>query len=162
LQNPYHLYSNPDNYTVTLRVTGPGGEDTVIKTDYIKIPFRVAPSPLDFGRVYIGSSKTLPLEITNHTLTAVNVIGLSTPLVYGQMVYRLVAPPSLPYTMQPNGGNKLTVQIEFKPPDISNWSGTLEVSTASSTTPEFEVILIGFGDPARALLPWLAPLLGEE
>jgi PKD repeat protein len=161
VQNPYHFYSNPGEYTVTLRVTGPGGEDTMIKTDYIKIPFSVAPSPLDFGRVYIGSSKTLPLGITNHTSAAINVTGLSTPLVYGQKVYRVVAPPSLPYTLQPNGGNKLTVQIEFKPPDISIWGGTLEVSTDSATTPKFEVTFMGYGERRKAL-PWLAPLLGEE
>jgi hypothetical protein len=42
----------------------------------------------------------------------------------------------------------LTVQIEFEPPDISIWNGTIEVATDSSTTPEFEVRLTGYGaDP---------------
>lgn len=163
VQNPYHVYSNPGNYTVKLTVTGPGGSDEAITNNYIKIPFKVAPSPLDFGVVRIGSSKTLPLEITNHTSATVNVTGLSAPPVYGQNAYQIVTPPSLPYHLQPNAGNKLTLQIRFQPPDISIWSGTLEVSTDSSTTPEFEVRLMGSGDRAGArALPWLAPLLLEE
>jgi PKD repeat protein len=163
VQNPYHVYAEPGNYSVTLTVTGPGSPptDTETKINFVKIPFSVAPGPLDFGSVRIGSSKTLSVEITNHTSEAVYVTGLVTPLVYGQEAYRIVAPPALPYLLQPNGGNELTVQIEFKPPDISFWNGTLDVSTDSSTTPEFEVRLMGFGERTRAL-PWMAPLLLDE
>jgi len=35
LQNPTWIYNNPGYYTVKLSVTGPGGEDEAIKTDYI-------------------------------------------------------------------------------------------------------------------------------
>ena len=165
-QNPYHVYAEPGDYTVTLTVTGPGipSTDTETKSAYIKIPFKVAPSSLDFGSVRIGSSKTLSLEITNHTSATVNVTGLSIPPVYGQNAYQIVTPPSFPYPLHPNAGNKLTLQIRFQPPDISIWSGTLEVSTDSPTTPEFEVRLMGYGEATRAsALPWLAPLLlGDE
>ncbi len=37
-QNPSHEYQTPGNFTVSLEVTGPGGTDTEIKTDYILIP----------------------------------------------------------------------------------------------------------------------------
>jgi len=34
-QNPVHTYAEPDTYTVSLTVSGPGGSDTETKTDYI-------------------------------------------------------------------------------------------------------------------------------
>ncbi|MBT3453393.1 MAG: PKD domain-containing protein, partial [Lentimicrobiaceae bacterium] len=37
-KNPIHEYLEPGNYTVSLEVTGPGGNDTEVKTDYILIP----------------------------------------------------------------------------------------------------------------------------
>ncbi len=37
MQNPQYSYSNPGLYTVSLTVTGPGGSDTMTKTDYITV-----------------------------------------------------------------------------------------------------------------------------
>jgi len=37
LQNPIHTYDTPSTYTATLTVTGPGGNDTETKTDYITV-----------------------------------------------------------------------------------------------------------------------------
>ena len=36
-QNPVHVYENEGDYTVSLAVTGPGGSDTEIKTNYIHV-----------------------------------------------------------------------------------------------------------------------------
>jgi PKD repeat protein len=36
-QNPTHIYSKPGIYTVSLTVTGPGGTDTEIKSNYVKV-----------------------------------------------------------------------------------------------------------------------------
>jgi PKD repeat protein len=36
-QNPSHRYTMVDTYTVSLTVTGPGGSETQIKTDYITV-----------------------------------------------------------------------------------------------------------------------------
>jgi PKD repeat protein len=35
LQNPKYTYSNPGNYTVSLTVVGPDGNDTEVKVDYL-------------------------------------------------------------------------------------------------------------------------------
>ncbi len=37
-QNPSHDYLTPGNFTVSLTVSGPGGDSTAVKTDYILIP----------------------------------------------------------------------------------------------------------------------------
>ncbi len=37
LQNPVYTYEIPGNYTVSLTVTGPGGNDTVVKKDYVQV-----------------------------------------------------------------------------------------------------------------------------
>ena len=36
-QNPTHVYTDAVTYTVLLTVTGPGGSDDEIKTDYITV-----------------------------------------------------------------------------------------------------------------------------
>ncbi|MBI5304583.1 MAG: PKD domain-containing protein [Chloroflexi bacterium] len=36
-QNPAHAYKEVGKYTVTLKVTGPGGSDTIKRMDYIRI-----------------------------------------------------------------------------------------------------------------------------
>jgi PKD repeat protein len=42
-QNPSYVYGTPGNYTVSLKVGGPGGTDTVTKVDYITV------TPTDFS-----------------------------------------------------------------------------------------------------------------
>jgi len=39
LQNPDYTYTSPGTYTVSLTVTGPGGDDNEIKTDYINVTY---------------------------------------------------------------------------------------------------------------------------
>jgi PKD repeat protein len=46
-ENPIHTYDNPGTYTVRLTVTGPGGTDTEIKTDYITVGYK--PLVADFS-----------------------------------------------------------------------------------------------------------------
>ena len=37
MQNPTHKYNAEGTYTVTLIVSGPGGNDTKVMTDYITV-----------------------------------------------------------------------------------------------------------------------------
>lgn len=37
IQNPKYTYESPGNYTVSLAVRGPGGNNTAVKADYIKV-----------------------------------------------------------------------------------------------------------------------------
>lgn len=58
-QNPTHVYNNSGTYTVALTVTGPAGNDTETKTDYITV--NVAPPVADFTGD--PTSGTVPLTV---------------------------------------------------------------------------------------------------
>lgn len=59
-QNPSHEYVNPGDYSVTLTVTGPGGSDTLVKTNYITATYPEPTSDFE-GTPTIGNA---PLEVT--------------------------------------------------------------------------------------------------
>ncbi|MFK5855802.1 MAG: PKD domain-containing protein [Bacteroidota bacterium] len=58
-QNPSHEYITSGNFTVSLTVTGSGGSDTEIKTDYILIPVGTSENPSSIITVY-------PNPVTNN------------------------------------------------------------------------------------------------
>ncbi len=58
-QSPSYTYETPGTYTVSLTVTGPGGSDTEIKTDYIE----VAIPPPEAGFTASPTSGTAPLAV---------------------------------------------------------------------------------------------------
>jgi PKD repeat protein len=43
-RHPGHEYTNPGSYTISLTISGPGGPDTEIKTDYIVVSPIIAPT----------------------------------------------------------------------------------------------------------------------
>ena len=61
-QNPVHLYENPGLYTVTLTASGPGGNNTEIKTDFISITAPATPPIANFSSSSV--SGTAPSIIT--------------------------------------------------------------------------------------------------
>jgi len=66
LQNPIYIYNQPNQYTVTLTVTGPNGSDTLEKVDYITV------DPPLIEAYFVGAplSGTAPFEVTfNETST---------------------------------------------------------------------------------------------
>jgi PKD repeat protein len=83
--DPLHRYDEPGNYTVALTVTGPGGEDTEIKIDYVTVSEPVNPADLDddgdvdladfarFARCCTGPGGTTPppgCECGSHVVPA--------------------------------------------------------------------------------------------
>jgi len=59
-QHPIHEYVFTGDFTVTLIITGPGGSDTLVKTDYIDVNFIIPTAD------FIGTPTTgvAPLEVT--------------------------------------------------------------------------------------------------
>jgi PKD repeat protein len=53
-RNPAHTYRNPGTYTVTLKVIGPAGWDTITKQDYISLTLPSVPVANFIGKPRIG------------------------------------------------------------------------------------------------------------
>jgi PKD repeat protein len=64
-QNPKHLYAHPGNYTVSLTVTGSGGNDTELKVDYLK--FIPCPQFADFSAETTRMQGVHPIQFTDLT-----------------------------------------------------------------------------------------------
>jgi len=62
-QNPVHLFANPGNFTVSLTVTGSGGNSTSVKTDYLHIT--PCPHFADFVAEPTEMSGRHPIQFTD-------------------------------------------------------------------------------------------------
>lgn len=66
-QNPVHQYTSVGTYTVSLTVTGPGGDDTEIKTDYISVS-TLPPPAANFSGNPISGFFPLLVNFTDLTI----------------------------------------------------------------------------------------------
>lgn len=101
-----------------------------------------ASAQLDFGRVAVGDSRTLPATLTlaNGGTQAVLVNGLSTA---GGSAFRVVQPPALPFAVAP--GAAVTLQVEFEPHAQGPMQGTLEIGSPGGASVEVALAGEGFG-----------------
>lgn len=100
------------------------------------------PSALDFGNVPLGTTATLPLQITN---TAANAIVYNGATATGDYAVTGNCPAS-GSTLGANSGCSL--QIAFTPTQAGTRTGTLSVSTTASTLP-LAATLTGVGTQAQ-------------
>jgi len=70
LQNPSNSYNDPGNYTVKLVVTGPGGVDSITKTDYITVNYY--PPTADFTSDVTSGIAPLTVNFTDLSLDSVD------------------------------------------------------------------------------------------
>jgi PKD repeat protein len=66
VQHPSYTYNNAGDFTVTLTVTGPGGEDTEIKTDYIHVT-EPEPTVADFTADMTSGTAPLTVQFTDQS-----------------------------------------------------------------------------------------------
>ena len=70
IQNPLNTYNNPGLYSVQLTVTGPGGSDSITKTDYIQVDY--FPPTADFTADVTSGDAPLTVNFTDLSLDTVN------------------------------------------------------------------------------------------
>jgi len=64
-QHPFHIYDQPDTYTVTLIVTGPYGENSRIRPSYIDVQY--APPEANFSADPVSGYAPLLVQFTNQS-----------------------------------------------------------------------------------------------
>ncbi|GAB4315625.1 MAG: hypothetical protein Kow0019_15860 [Methanobacteriaceae archaeon] len=102
--NPTHTYTVPGIYTVTLKVTGPGGEDTKTETNYITVNH---PAPVaSFTATPLSGRAPLKVQFTNHSTGTIT----SYEWDFGDGVKSTAANPSHTYTKTGVYTVKLTVR----------------------------------------------------
>ena len=92
-------------------------------------PLTLAPIALDFGTVQLGSTSTLPLQITNTSSTPATFNSITAT---GDYTAAGTCPTS-GNTLAPN--TTCTEQITFTPTQTGTRAGTIAVSTSLSTLP---------------------------
>ncbi len=105
----------------------------------------LSPLSLDFGSVQLGASATLPLQITNTSLTAATFNGITTSGDYTATG----TCPTPNNTLATN--TSCTEQITFTPTQTGTRTGTLAISTSLSTLP-INAPLTGIGTQSHLTL----------
>jgi len=132
-ENPSHTYNVPGTYTVTLKVTGPGGENTKIENNYITVNH---PAPVaSFTATATNGRAPLKVQFNNHTTGTIT----SYEWDFGDGTKSTAENPSHTYTKAgtytvkltatgPGGTSTKTRTITVKLPDL-----VMQSVTAPST-----------------------------
>ncbi|MEO6584092.1 MAG: PKD domain-containing protein, partial [Ferruginibacter sp.] len=104
LRNPSRLYINPGQYTIKLTVQGPGGTNTLIKTNFITV---FAPPTVNFSATPLIGCFPLPVQFTDLSLPG---SGTNTQWQwdFGDGVSSTMQNPSHTYT----GGGNFNVSLK--------------------------------------------------
>ncbi|MFT3839206.1 MAG: hypothetical protein QM723_19650 [Myxococcaceae bacterium] len=82
-------------------------------------PLQVQPASLDFGTLYVGASKTLPVHVVNPNLTA-TMFHTDPPAPFGP-----------PMELAISGGGDINVDVTFTPTAAGTFNGTVKFETTS-------------------------------
>lgn len=167
VQNPFHTYSNPGTYSAQLVVTGPGGSDSITKTDFIQINY--FPPTAGFTADITTGIAPLTVNFTDLSVDSVNIWlwdfgdGNSSNLQHPQHEY---SNPGL-YTVAltatgPGGSDTHTktdyIDVHYAPP-IAGFIGTptsgttpLAVTFTDLSTGSVNTWSWNFGDGATSLV----------
>ncbi len=132
VQNPDNEYINPGDYTVTLMITGPGGNDTLIKPDYINANY-ISPTA-DFEGT--PTSGIAPLEVTFTDLSTDSINawawdfgdGGSSTLQFPVYTYTIAGTYTVSLTVDGPGGSDVMVKTDYisisPAAPVADFSGT--------------------------------------
>ena len=141
--NPFHIYNEPGKYSISLKVTGSGGEDTKTLNNYIV----VYPKPETIADFYVlESTGTAPFNVQFKDTSFEKITGWywdfgdksTSDLQNPNHVYELPGLYTVNLTVSSDYGSNSKIMYDYihvnNPPPVSNFT----VSLKSGTVP-FEV-----------------------
>ena len=133
-ENPTHVYNTPGNYTVTLTVIGPGGNNTETFTDYIMVNW---PAPIA-NFTANTTNGTQPLNVQFNDQSTGNVTSYNWDFGDGNTstdenpthVYNIPGTYTVTETVTGPGGNNTEIFTDYI---TVNWSVPVANFTVNST-----------------------------
>jgi len=167
LANPSHTYSAVGTYSVSLTVTGPGGSDTLTRTNYIS----VADLPPTAGFTGTPLSGTAPLLVSFADASSVDVTawswtfgdGATSTLANPNHTYNAAGTFTVALTVTGPGGTDTLTRSGYisvsEPPPVAGFTGTptsgtapLAVSFSNASTGNVTSSSWTFGDGSTSTL----------
>ncbi len=147
-QNPQYTYNDPGTYTVSLKVTGPGGYDSTAKTDYITVDY---PAPTaDFVGDPTSGVAPLTVDFTDQSLDSVNAWSW----YFGDGSTSTEQNPQYTY----NEPGTYTVSLVASGPGGSDSTGKDDYITVDYPAPTAEFS----GDPTSGIAPLTVDFTDES
>ena len=144
--------ANAATGTLTISNSSTSGTATVSMTGTGTVgpQLTVSPTSLSFGEVNVGSNATLGVTLTSSGGSAVTV---NSATLSGSGF--TVSGATFPVTLSPQ--QSVALQVRFAPTAASSATGTLTISSNSSTNGTVAVSLSGTGAQHQVNLSWAAP-----
>jgi len=111
-----------------------GGSPQTIKVSGAGTYVTVAPSPLDFGGVAVGDTKSLTVTLTNHNPSA--TVSVSAVAISGTDKKDFTATPAPECASVPGNGGTCDITVKFKPTATGPRSGILSVKDDDAGSPQ--------------------------
>ncbi len=168
VQNPSHIYTATGVYTVSLMVSGPGGSDTLTRTNYITVT--AAPPTADFaGAPLVG---TAPLTVTFTDASSGEITaylwnfgdGITSTVQNPSHTYTAAGVYTVSLTVSGPGGSDSLTRTDYitvnEPPPVADFFGApltgaapLTVIFTNTSTGAITSYLWDFGDGITSTLP---------
>lgn len=139
LQNPTNVYTEGGQYTVSLKITGPGGSDSIVKQNYIEVLFN-APTAEFIGTPTSGFAP-LEVQFTDLSVDSVN----SWLWFFGDGGMAFVQHPVHIY----NTPGSYTVKLQISGPGGNGEMEKVDYITVNSTVIEADFV----GNPTGGQAP---------
>ncbi|HZE88588.1 MAG TPA: choice-of-anchor D domain-containing protein, partial [Verrucomicrobiae bacterium] len=125
--------------TVDVRNTNDVGVGCAVNTHGVKLTYRTVAHDLDFGSFFAGLTRSIDLSIENRGTDVLNVASIASDL--SSFV------PSFP-SVRLAPGTSRTVRVDFQPPSVGAFRGTLTIESDDPDTPRIALSLAGTALPA--------------